>query len=299
VIIPVFNGTNYLSEAIESVLAQTFTNFEILIIDDGSTDSTWDIIQSFGEKVRGFHKENGGVASALNLGIKEMRGDWFAWLSHDDVWIPQKLERQIDFLTKHREFKACYSDYYEINSTGEIIRAVTTSWNQKNDAIWVLFYDVCIHGSSMIIHKTIFEKIGLFNEKLLFTQDGEMWIRILMNYEIGRVPEILIKGRIHPDQGSHKHEEHKKEMDSMYYAIFCLLLKNGFFPPNCINLSKHKKMSCAMKWLGVIMAYKRRRILFADFLFNKSIQYNPSLMNSAKLYKLINKIRCLLMKSCF
>lgn len=91
VIIPVYNGAKYLMEAIDSVLSQTFTDFELLVVDDGSTDETWGLIQSYGSRVRGFRKLNGGVASALNLGIRESRGKWIAWLSHDDAFLPKKL----------------------------------------------------------------------------------------------------------------------------------------------------------------------------------------------------------------
>ena len=110
VVIPVYNGTNFLKEAIESVFAQTFTDYEILVVDDGSTDGTWDLIQSYGPRVRGLHKENGGVASALNLGIREMRGTYFAWLSHDDLWLPEKLARQVELLKSNPQFRACYTD---------------------------------------------------------------------------------------------------------------------------------------------------------------------------------------------
>ena len=124
VVIPVFNGINYIEEAINSVLAQSYENQEIVVVDDGSTDGTWELLKKYKSKVRSFRKENGGVASALNLGLGEMRGVYFAWLSHDDVFLPEKTARQVDFLQKNESFAACYSDYFRIDSEGKILREI-------------------------------------------------------------------------------------------------------------------------------------------------------------------------------
>ena len=99
IVIPVYNGANFLREAIDSALAQTWPHCEILVVNDGSTDNgaTEDISLSYRARIRYFRKENGGVASALNLGIREMRGDFFSWLSHDDVYLPDKCRNQVEF----------------------------------------------------------------------------------------------------------------------------------------------------------------------------------------------------------
>ena len=97
IIIPVYNGSKYMCEAIESALSQTYDNIEILLINDGSADGgkTEEIALSYGNKIKYFYKENGGVSSALNFGIKNMKGEYFSWLSHDDSYEPKKIEKQI------------------------------------------------------------------------------------------------------------------------------------------------------------------------------------------------------------
>ena len=102
IVIPVYNGANYMREAIDSALAQTYSNIEIIVVNDGSNDggATRDIALSYGDKIRYFEKENGGVSTALNLGIKNMRGKYFSWLSHDDVYLPEKIQVEIDALRK-------------------------------------------------------------------------------------------------------------------------------------------------------------------------------------------------------
>ncbi|MDD4547058.1 MAG: glycosyltransferase family A protein, partial [Oscillospiraceae bacterium] len=90
IVIPVYNGSNYLAEAVDSALAQTYKNIEIVVVNDGSNDegATEKVAKSYGDKIRYFSKENGGVSSALNLGIENMKGDYFSWLSHDDLYKP-------------------------------------------------------------------------------------------------------------------------------------------------------------------------------------------------------------------
>ena len=100
IVIPVYNGSNYIREAIDSALSQTYKNIEIIVVNDGSKDNTEEIVKSYGDKVIYFYKENGGTSTALNLAIKNMKGDYFSWLSHDDMYYPDKIKRQIEELSK-------------------------------------------------------------------------------------------------------------------------------------------------------------------------------------------------------
>ena len=102
IVIPVYNGSDYLKEAIESALAQTYKNIEIIVVNDGSNDNgnTQRIALSYGNEIRYYYKENGGTATALNFGIEKMQGEYFSWLSHDDVYYPEKISTQIEYLNK-------------------------------------------------------------------------------------------------------------------------------------------------------------------------------------------------------
>ena len=122
IIIPVYNGSNYLKEAIDSALNQTYDNIEVLVINDGSNDNgeTEKIALSYGDNIRYFKKENGGVATALNLGLEKMTGEYFSWLSHDDVYYPEKIEKQIQFLSQLKNKDVIlYSNYSFINENSE------------------------------------------------------------------------------------------------------------------------------------------------------------------------------------
>ena len=112
IVIPVYNGSNYMREAIDSALSQTYPNIEIIVVNDGSTDNTREIALSYGDKIRYFEKENGGVSTALNLAIDNMRGEYFSWLSHDDVYYPNKVKAEIDALrTSGNMEQAVYSGF--------------------------------------------------------------------------------------------------------------------------------------------------------------------------------------------
>jgi glycosyltransferase involved in cell wall biosynthesis len=288
IIIPVYNGTNYLREAIESAQAQTFSDYEILVIDDGSTDKTWEIIQSYGNKIRGFHKVNGGVASALNLGITEMRGKYFAWLSHDDLWLPEKLEKQVAFLGANPQFKACYTDYFEIDEVGTVLREVETPWYPRPQSIKALFGRMYIGGCTMMVERTCFDTVGYFNEQLRTTQDGEMWFRILSQYEIGHLREKLTKERVHLNQGSKTISSFEKEKYDTYLKLFEQIgLPALFF--NDKRGSQPYKLARGYTWLGDTMAYHRRWFSFADEQYRKAVTIYPSFHNPARLKRIFNK----------
>lgn len=288
VVIPVYNGTNYLREAIDSVLLQTYSNYEIIVVDDGSTDKTWEMIQSYGTKVRGIRQENRGVAGALNNGIRNSNSDYVAWLSHDDLFLPDKLQRQIDFLLQNNEFAACYTDYYAIDKLGYIVRAIESPWYPRERAMWVLFGQGYINGSTMLINRTCFKKIGWFSEELRYTQDVEMWIRILRHFSIARVPEKLGKLRTHPGQDSVNVEKHNAEKQAMFKKVFCDLIADGIFPVDATNKNTTRKMAHAYEWLGDSMRIYRRFHDFADAQYGQSISIWPNWRNTARIKRVIN-----------
>jgi len=291
VVIPVFNGANYLPEAIESVLKQTYVNWELLVVDDGSTDETWEIIRSYGSVVRGIRKENGGVASALNCGLQAATGVFIAWLSHDDLFLPEKLERQVQFLQEHEQFRACYTDYYIIDAQGSTITEIESPYYPRIEAIKKLFAGVYINGSSMMVKRSCFEIVGLFNDRLRYTQDAEMWLRILNRFEIGRVPEKLLKYRIHRAQGSRNVEVHKAETVLMFRQVLDQLGLVTIFPELAPSAHEPQIKAWAHLWLADTVGINRGWYDFADEEYARAIAIYPSWLNSARLKRVLNRIR--------
>lgn len=231
VVIPVYNGNNYLRDAINSALNQTYDNLEILVVDDGSTDDTWDIIQSYGNIIHGFHKENGGVSSALNLAIEHMNGEWFAWLSHDDLWSSDKIEKQIEYLKEHPDLHMCYTGYSTIDEFGHIITGTNGVWYQKGSDVRHMLYSNYINGITILVHRDCFDTVGKFDESLRYVQDYDMWIRIMLNYQVGLLPLRLAQSRIHLNQtGVKKKNDAVVELRNLKLSLLESLGRTSLFP---------------------------------------------------------------------
>ncbi len=216
IIIPVYNGTNYLNESINSALAQTYDNIEIIVVNDGSTDNgeTEKLILSYQDKVKYLKKDNGGVASALNLGIQNMKGDWFSWLSHDDLYYPSKIEEQIKILRRKLDLnpqidltkEVVYTNSEIIDKNGKLLFKWKnrTIDNLSNIEIVIEALRVIkLNGCSFLLNKKCFEQIGTFREDMKLLNDFEYWNRLLYNeYKFNYVPQILVQGRMHSAQVS-------------------------------------------------------------------------------------------------
>jgi len=208
IIIPVYNGENYLEEAIQSALNQTYPNIEVIVINDGSCDNgaTERIAQAYGDKIRYFYKENGGVATALNLGIQKMKGDYFSWLSHDDLYYPNKIEKQIQVLSSKGSMTTIiHSDYDLLNVNSQMTTRVQKSnlysKQQLTNSVFPILQGL-IHGCDLLIHKSHFERVGIFDESLRSTQDYDLWFRMFRYQKTIYVNESFVLSRIHDAQGS-------------------------------------------------------------------------------------------------
>ncbi|MDO8609873.1 MAG: glycosyltransferase, partial [bacterium] len=237
IIMPVFNGEAFLKEAIDSVLVQTYQNIEILVVNDGSTDNSEKIIKSYSSKIRYFKKVNGGVATALNLAIKKAKGKYISWLSHDDLYYPNKIKKQIDTLSKipkkDQENTIIYSNYEVIdeksNHIGEFIFHRQHKIRNLNYPLYPLLNGL-IHGCSLLIPKKCFFETRLFDINLKNTQDYDLWFEMFPKYTMLYLPEILIKSRQHPGQATNS---------SQIYIHECNILWSKMID----NLSKEQKIT--------------------------------------------------------
>lgn len=215
IIIPVFNGANYLGAAIQSALSQTYRNIEVIIVDDGSTDSgaTEAIARSFGDAVRYLKKKNGGVSSALNYGIQVMEGGYFSWLSHDDVYYPEKIQSQIEYIRKNPDVEILAAGLDIIDNYGNVTSSYTSG-----DFVFIEngrdVMDNWVYGCSLLIKRTIFDSVGLFNEDNRTVQDLEMWLEVVhKGHKITMMPDILCQWRHHVESDSFR--TRKKHLDEV------------------------------------------------------------------------------------
>jgi len=204
VIIPTYNRYEFLKRALRSVYAQSYKPQEIIVIDDGSTDNTPQIIQEF-PNIKYVHQANSGVSSARNLGILNATYEWIAFLDSDDEWVESKLQEQAAFHKSNTNAKMSYTDEIWIRD-GVSVKIPKKFKKRGVDAFDENLSFCNIAPSSALIHKSLFESVGVFDEALEVCEDYDLWLRIAMQNKIVLVDEKLIKKYAgHEDQLSFKH----------------------------------------------------------------------------------------------
>ena len=229
IVIPVYNGENYVREAIDSALAQTYKNVEVIVVNDGSTDKTEEICLSYSRKIRYFSKKNGGTSTALNLGIKNMKGEYFSWLSHDDKYYPDKIKRQIEELRKLKnkntimmtDLDGIDENYQKIYETHYINHIKEYPLREKNFLHPIIYNQT--HGCTLLISKKCFEKVGLFDEKSLVAQDFEFFYRAFSEFPHKLIPEILVTAR---DSSNRQGRRSKVKGSVEYSDLFIKIIEN-------------------------------------------------------------------------
>ncbi len=207
VVIPVYNGSNYVAEAIDSVLAQTYPNVEIIVVNDGSTDGgeTEKIVLSYGDKVRYFHKENGGVSTAVNFGIRQMCGEYFSWLSHDDLFTPEKIAHQMAVASPDK-LVLCGRHLVDANRNILPDARDTLRFRENGELNWQeafveLMRQGGYNGCALLIPKAAFDRCGGFDTQQKYCQDLMMWMRLFLSgYGLSVITEKDVLSRVHGAQ---------------------------------------------------------------------------------------------------
>lgn len=221
IIIPVFNGKDYLEQSICSAINQDYENIEIIVINDGSKDEgeTQKIIDKFSDKIVSLTQVNQGVAAALNAGIRKSSGEYISWLSHDDVYLKNKISDQINFLRKiENKNVILYSKYMEVNSQGLFIRNNLDNRNVNQERFqWGLYPLITslIGGCTLLLPREVFQN-NSFNEKLRHTQDYDLWFKIFRNRIVIFDNLMGTKVRIHDKQNSKNLNESIEENDKLW-----------------------------------------------------------------------------------
>jgi glycosyltransferase involved in cell wall biosynthesis len=199
VIIPIYNGEKYITETIQSIISQTYPIFEIIVINDGSTDGSLQIIENISKEFSNviiLNQKNSGPAAARNNGIRNSSGEYIAFCDADDIWVPDKIEKQMKIF-QNTDVRLVYSGMKSFGFTND-----TFLYNGKNSAR-NLFKQNYIPNSSVVLHKSVIEKVGLLYESKSFfsiDEDYQYWLRIVHVFAFDLVPEPLLRYRIHDHQ---------------------------------------------------------------------------------------------------
>jgi glycosyltransferase involved in cell wall biosynthesis len=249
VIIPVYNRVQVIDRSINSVISQTYPINEIIVIDDGSNDGTYDLIKKNFPHVSLKYQENKGVSNARNVGIKSAKSNWIAFLDSDDEWLPKKVEEQINLLKINYSFKICHTDEVWIRNQ------VRINPMKKHRKYGGDIYNKClplcvISPSSIMIHKDIFNDVGLFDEDLPVCEDYDMWLRICSKYSVLFLDQKLIN----------KYGGHDDQLSKKYWGMdrFRLIaLEKMIDNPN---------LNCKDRMATINMAIDKARILQKGYL---------------------------------
>lgn len=313
IVIPVYNGSDFLYQAINSALAQTYSNVEIIVVNDGSNDGgeTERVALSYGEKIRYFSKKNGGVASALNAAIKEMKGDYFSWLSHDDLYYPDKVSSQVRALTgMNPETTILYGNYSVFSESPDVVREILLPGVPPEDFRYFITVNNSLHGCTLLVPKRAFDECGTFNEALRTTQDYDLWFRMAQKISFVHIPKLLVKARQHAGQGSVKMQSialvecnelltnfvndlsdqelissRKKPVSLSYAEIYVSMLQRGYYDTAqhtmglTINTLNRGNVLNAVKTLTVVL---KAKIIYKHFGFLNVLLVWTSILKALK-----------------
>ncbi len=209
VVMPVYNSEKYLAETIESILDQTLRNFEFIIVDDYSTDSSWDIVQEYAKKDQRIiavkNTSQKGCYSARNYGLDLIKGKYYAVMDSDDIAKPDRFQKQFDFMEQNTDIDVCGTWYELFGERKGLVKAFSDNDEIKSA---LFFYD-CIAHPTVIIRKETLDKYNIkYNDNFPYAQDYELWCRESAKLNFANIPKVLLKYRVHQEQiGSSKISE--------------------------------------------------------------------------------------------
>jgi glycosyltransferase involved in cell wall biosynthesis len=197
VIIPSYNRANYLPLAVDSILAQSYPVFEIIIVDDGSTDDTPQIVKSFGDRVRFYQQDHRGVSAARNTGLELAQGNVIAWCDADDEWEPDFLSSVMPVLETKPELGGVYTGFAHIDETGHRLPHIGVRTVPPSELYSALIENDFVLTPTLVIRQECFETVGRFDSDFQICEDYDMWLRLARQFSIAGLPKPLVRVRVH------------------------------------------------------------------------------------------------------
>ncbi len=286
ILLTCFNHIRYLPAAFECILAQTYKDWEIIAIDDGSTDGTREWLSARSENItRIFNEKNLGTYASLNVALAKAKGEFIAVLNDDDLWEPEKLEKQVALMNAEPTVGLVHTDGWFIDGDGNQQEGTPLGFEfprfETGDVLLDLVYQNKIIASAALVRRECFEQLGNFNELFFGSGDWEMWFRVAEKWKVGFVDQPLTFYRVHGENASHKLERIWKDDQMLREWIAKELdgLESDRFPENDLRRAKAHNFAC----LGTVKALNGDPAGGRD-AYAKSIQLAPERMKSYLRY---------------
>ncbi|MGG6293241.1 glycosyltransferase family 2 protein [Leptolyngbya sp. AN02str] len=283
VVIPAYNAMAYLPETLASVLNQTWTDCEVLIINDGSTDGITEWATTVTDpRVRFMHQENGGVSRSRNLGIAQSQGTYIAFVDADDLWLSTKLEKQLQCFQHNPTLGLVYTWTQLIDELGTPTR--TTICNHLEGQVWkdVLMSDPVGNGSAAMVHRRCLEQVGGFDPSLSIFEDRDLWIRIAEHYSFGVVKECLTHYRQHGNSAMRDRQKVLRDMRIVVDRSFATV------PDEWLPI-RNQVYGSLLNWQAW-EAYSAGDFEMASHLKTQAVLHQPSLKFSKNWMRLSLKL---------
>jgi glycosyltransferase involved in cell wall biosynthesis len=270
VIIPAYNAMSYLPETLESVLQQTFTDFEIIIVDDGSSDRivTW-ANSLTDDRIRFISQSNQGVSTARNTAIGQAKGEYIAFLDADDLWQSTKLEKQVQFLDSNPTVGLVATWMILTDEDNHPLSEVKLDFKQGNLRKEIIEVSIIPCGSIPMVRRVCFDRVGLFDPTLRFGEDWEMWTRIAADYDFGLIKELLVNYRQHSHNSSKNSQEILPDFDRLIEKMFSSV------PTELLSIKDrtYGRMNLYIAWKSL----ENKDFQGANDFCNRAIKYYPQL----------------------
>jgi glycosyltransferase involved in cell wall biosynthesis len=286
VIIPAYNAMSYIQETLDSVFGQTWRDYEVIIVDDGSEDHLQAWSQTLNDdRVRVIHQEHQGLAQARNTGIYHARGQYLAFLDADDLWVASKLEDQVHLIAQNAKVGLVYSWVEFINAQGNGTGRVLASHARGN--IWeqLILEDFIGCGSNALVKRDCFEQCGFFDIALQsYVEDWDLWLRIAQKYEFDVIPKSQVLYRQHENSTS-------RNWEAMERSFLQVIAKNFTNAPLHVQSLKHQSLGSVYLCLAWQSLHSKHQDLQQAIKFQQQArQFNPQLCLTKEYLRLTSAL---------
>jgi hypothetical protein len=276
VIIPTYNTAHLISDAIDSVLAQTYRDLEIIVVDDGSTDNTAEVLADYQDRISYIYQENQERSAARNNGIGRAQGEYVAFLDADDYWAPDKLTKQIALLAQRPDLGLVYSQAQTFYGDRKWPRILGTDFSkiEELNVFEGLLLGKSIPTLTVVVRTECLQTVGLFDERIIIGEDWDLWLRITLKYAVGYIPQILAYYRLMGTYLPAQMARHKAQ-ETRVYTVRKILALMHQDPNICLSSGLEDIALSRAWWYGCLIDYATKDIHAAQERWMKAIEHNP------------------------